>query len=277
MEHDEFIGETMSNKWNPEQYNKFKTQRTKPFYDLKKMIERKPINQAFDLGCGTGELTRILFDDLKPTTMTGLDSSAEMLFESEKFKTSGLNFQLTDITQYEPKEKIDLIFSCAALQWVPDHEQLFVKILDWVSDGGQVAIQMPMNTDHPSHVIASQVAIKMFPEIFNQPAQRWTLSIERYAEIFFENGFESQIARTEIYGHAMKSGHDVIEWTKGTLLTSYQSKLNEAQFEKYLQAYSDALLAEIGEGPYFYAFKRGLLWGKKSGAFTAPLLNQNKI
>lgn len=253
----------MSNKWNPEQYNKFKSQRAKPFYDLKKLIEPNPINQALDLGCGTGELTRILFDDLKPTQMIGIDSSAEMLLESENFKTSGLRFQSADMARYEPQEKIDLIFSSAALQWVPDHEQLLPKILSWVSSGGQIALQMPMNTDHPSHVIAAQVAIQMFPEIFKQPAQRWTLPIERYAEILFENGFETQIARVEIYGHPMKSGYDVIEWTKGTLLTSYQAQLSESQFTDFLKTYQKALIAEIGDGPYFYAFKRALLWGKK--------------
>lgn len=254
----------MNNKWNPEQYNKFKGQRAKPFYDFKSLIERKPINQALDLGCGTGELTRILFDDLRPEKMQGLDSSAEMLFESEKFKAPGLSFLSADITKYEPTEKLDLIFSSAALQWVPDHERLLPKFLSWVSKGGQVAIQMPVNFDHPSHVIAAQVAQKLFPSIFDQPAQRWTLPLERYAEILFENGFESQVARVEIYGHPMKSGYEVIEWTKGTLLTSYQSKLNEAQFTDFLSSYKEALIAEIGEGPYFYAFKRALLWGKKN-------------
>lgn len=254
----------MGNKWNPDQYNKFKEQRAKPFYDLKNLIEHKPLNLALDLGCGTGELTRLLFDELKPAEMTGLDSSVEMLLESEKFKTTGLSFQNADITTYTPKEKVDLIFSSAALQWVSDHEKLFPQILGWIANGGQVAIQMPMNTDHPSHVIAAQVAMKMFPQIFKQPAQRWTLSLERYAEILFENGFEHQVARTEIYGHPMKSGYDVIEWTKGTLLTSYQAKLNEVQFSDFLNTYTEALLAKIGKGPYFYAFKRALLWGKKN-------------
>ena len=155
----------MNNKWNPEQYNKFKGQRAKPFYDLKSLIERKPINQAVDLGCGTGELTRILFDDLKPEKMHGLDSSAEMLLESEKFKTPGLSFLSADITKYEPTEKLDLIFSSAALQWVPHHELLFPKFLSWVSSGGQVAIQLPVNFEHPSHVVAAQVARKLFPSI----------------------------------------------------------------------------------------------------------------
>jgi trans-aconitate 2-methyltransferase len=255
----------MNTKWNPGQYEKFKAQRAKPFYDLMNLIERRPISQAVDLGCGTGELTKILFDDLKPEKMIAIDASPQMLSKSKEAVTRNLNFQLTDISKYEPHEKIDLIFSNAALQWLPHHEVLFPKILSWISKGGQIAIQMPFNFDHPSHVIAARVAKRLFPSVFAEETQRFTLNLERYAEILFKNGFESQIARIEIYGHPMKSGYEVIEWTKGTLLTGYQSKLNETQFTDFLNSYKSELIAEIGEGPYFYAFKRALLWGKKVG------------
>jgi trans-aconitate 2-methyltransferase len=253
----------MNTKWNPDQYEKFKTQRAKPFYDLMSLIEKTSINQAVDLGCGTGELTKILFDALKPAKMLGLDSSPEMLAKSEEFKTQNLTFQLANIANYKPNEKLDLIFSNAAVQWIPNHEELFTKILSWVSNGGQVAIQMPFNFDHPSHVIAARIANRLFPSIFREQAQRSTLPLERYAEILYKSGFETQVARIEIYGHSMESGYDVIEWTKGTLLTGYHSKLNETQFAHFLSLYKSELIAEIGEGPYFYAFKRALLWGKK--------------
>lgn len=252
--------------WNPEQYEKFKAQRAKPFYDLMGLIERKPMNFAIDLGCGTGELTRNLFDELKPKHMLGVDSSPEMLTKSNAFQSEGLSFQTENIATYEPPQKFDLIFSNAALQWLPDHEALIPKILGWVSEGGQIAIQMPFNYDHPSHGRAEKTATKLFPKIFSGPTKRNTLSLERYAEILFENGFKSQIARIEIYGHPMHSGRDVIEWTKGTLLTGYQAKLDESQFAEFLAAYTHELIATIGEGPYFYAFKRALLWGKKKGS-----------
>lgn len=256
-------GDKMNTNWNPDQYEKFKDQRAKPFYDLMNLVEKKPIRHAVDLGCGTGELTKILFNELKPTNILGIDSSPQMLAKSQGFANQRLNFQLSDISNYEPNEKLDLIFSNAALQWLPHHEELFPKILSWISVGGQVAIQMPFNFDHPSHVIADRVAKKLFPTVFEEQKQRSTLSLERYAEILFKSGFETQIARIEIYGHPMKSGYDVIEWTRGTLLTSYQSKLNEAQFTDFLNSYKNELIAEIGEGSYFYAFKRALLWGKK--------------
>ena len=44
--------------WNPEQYHKFQSQRSAPFFDLLKLVEVRPNISAVDLGCGTGELTR---------------------------------------------------------------------------------------------------------------------------------------------------------------------------------------------------------------------------
>lgn len=123
----------MQAKWNPDQYNKFKAQRAQPFHDLLALIDRREkLGHVADLGCGTGELSRRLFDELKPVSMIGIDSSPEMLVEAGKFQTPGLEFELGDISSARPQLKLDLLFSNAALQWVPDHERLFPRLLDWV-------------------------------------------------------------------------------------------------------------------------------------------------
>lgn len=272
----------MNNQWNPDQYEKFKAQRAKPFLDLLGLVERGPFTNAIDLGCGTGELTRTLFDTLKPVSLVGVDSSPEMLARADKFKTEGLDFLHADIGDFangmgltaagpngfapEASREYDLIFSNAALQWVPDHETLFPKILKRVSANGQIAIQMPFNFEHPSHVLADVVAKRLFPSVFGFEEPRSTLSVGRYAEILYKEGFKKQVARTEVYGHPMASGKEVLEWTKGTLLTAYQSRLSEEDFGRFFERYKEELLSAIGEGPYFYAFKRTFLWGRKTDA-----------
>lgn len=257
-----------STKWNPQKYEKFKGQRSKPFSDLTDLLQKKPMGTAVDLGCGTGELTRLLFDQIQPTYMLGIDTSPEMLSKSNRFETSGLDYQLQDISSYNPNEKLDLVFSNAALQWLPDHENLIPKVLSWVKDGGQVAIQMPYNFEHPSHLIAKKVAVDLFPDIFRTTELRSMLTLERYSEMLFDNGFENQVARIQVYGHPMKSSYEVIEWTKGTLLTGYQSKLDENQFHKFLDQYENELLEIIGGDSYYYAFKRLLLWGTKNVSYN---------
>lgn len=255
----------MTATWNPAQYEKFKAQRAKPFYDLLKLIRPVPLGNAVDLGCGTGELTRALFDRFSIRRLLGLDSSREMLDKAAAFVTDGLRFGLGAIEAYRPEEPLDLLLSNAALQWVPNHEEVIPRLLGFVKPGGQVAIQVPFNFDHPSHVLAAKVARDLFPQAFLTPAREpSTLAVERYSEILFHNDFSEHVARVEVYGHPLASGRDVVEWTKGTTLTAYQARLSPEEFEVFLDRYRRALLEVIGEGPYFYPFKRILLWGQKA-------------
>jgi len=256
----------MSNpNWNPSQYEMFKAQRTRPFYDLVSLIQGQIFCEAIDLGCGTGELSLILKDTLKIEHLIAIDSSAEMLEKSKKFQKPGLEFVLQDIADFKPEKKYDLIFSNAALQWLPDHEALFPKILSWLKPGGQVAIQVPCNFDHPSHTLARDVAHLLFPMVFTKNESLLeVLPVEKYAEILHNAGMAEQIARIGVYGNTFSSGQDIVEWTKGTLLTSYQSKLSPDDFQKFLTAYSAEIVKAVGTGPYFYTFKRTLLWGLKN-------------
>lgn len=255
----------MSDNWNPAQYEKFKAQRAKPFFDLLSLIHAASFGTAVDLGCGTGELTRVLFDTLRPDHLLGVDTSPEMLAKSDAFRTGGLAFSQQDIASYQAEAPLDLLFSNAALHWLPDHASLFPRLMSYVAGGGQLAIQMPYNFDHPSHVVAQRTALDLFPHAFNADHPlSGTLKLETYAEMLFKHGFAEQVCRVEVYAHPMRSGEDVVEWTKGSLLTAYQQRLSADEFRIFLAEYRRALLAEIGTGPYFYAFKRILLWGRKS-------------
>ena len=253
--------------WNPAQYEKFKSQRAQPFYDLLGLVRPAALVSAVDLGCGTGELTAELVTRLGMQEVLGIDSAPEMLAQSSRWPRPGLRFERRDIAELRPESPFDLVFSNAALPWLPDHESLFPRLLGWVRPGGQVAIQLPFNTDHPSHRIAEETARRLFPSMFPAEARViGTLAVERYAEILFARGFEEQVCRVEVYAHPLPSGRDIVEWMRGTLLTAYQSCLSETDFARFLDAYQAELLAVIGEGPYFFAFKRILLWGRKTNA-----------
>ncbi|WP_317619149.1 hypothetical protein [Chryseobacterium foetidum] len=48
--------------WNPDTYNQFKNIRYQPFFDLAENISSENLKTAIDIGCGTGEQTKILSD-----------------------------------------------------------------------------------------------------------------------------------------------------------------------------------------------------------------------
>lgn len=250
--------------WNPQQYNLFKEQRAKPFWDLVDLVQPAEFARVVDLGCGTGELTRQLHQKTGAKITIGVDSSDAMLTQAKKFESEELRFEMADIASFVPSGTFDLVFSNAALQWVPGHESLIPKILGWVALGGQVAIQMPANFDHPSHKIAYEVASDLFADRFrDSETRRFVLPVEKYSELFYRSGFHEQRCRLEVYPHPLKKGEDVIEWTKGTLLTTFESRLPKEEFARFLKEYRDRLLGVIGEGPYLYTFKRILLWGRR--------------
>jgi trans-aconitate 2-methyltransferase len=66
-----------------------------------------------------------------------------------------------------------------------------------------------------------------------------------------------------VYPHRLLSASDIVEWVRGTLLTDYQRRLSAELFEQFLSRYRERLLARLEDAhPFFYPFKRILIWGR---------------
>lgn len=244
--------------WNPEQYERFKAERKQPFTDLVALIEHRPGLRLLDLGCGTGELTRELHEHLHAEESVGIDNSDTMLFKSEPYGTEMLRFEQADIAAFVTDRPYDVIFSNAALQWVADHETLLHRLTSFLSPRGQLAVQIPVNDDHPSHALAAGLA----REYGIDPKPVHTLRPEHYAELLNHLGYQRQHVRMQVYGHLLDSAADVVEWVKGTLLNDYEQRLGPERFPRFLAQYRERVLASLPTvTPYFYTYKRILFWG----------------
>ena len=87
----------------------------------------------------------------------GLDSSPAMLERARAHAGAGLAFALGDIAGFEGRG-FDLVLSHAALHWVPGHPELLARLAGALAPGGQLAVQVPANHDHPSHRLAHALA-----------------------------------------------------------------------------------------------------------------------
>lgn len=258
----------MPGDWNPDQYERFRNERSQPFFDLLELVRPAPGGRAVDLGCGTGELTRVLHERLGAAETLGIDSSPAMLERAAQFAGGGLRFELADIATFTAERPFDVVFSNAALQWLPDHERLVPRVAGLVAPGGQLAFQVPANADHPSHTIAHAVAREEpFATALGGYVRDWpVLPPERYAELLDGLGFADVHVRLQVYVHRLASSDDVVEWVRGTLLTDYERRLGPELYAQYLARYRERLLAEIGErAPYVYTFKRVLAAGRRPG------------
>lgn len=231
------------------------------------MVEPGSIAQAIDLGCGTGELTADLHHHMGAEATLGLDSSAQMLAKAQAFAGSGLLFAAGDIKTWEERAKYDLIFSNAALQWCGNHPELFRRLKSSLKSGGQLAVQMPMNYDYPTHTLAIQMGQeepwKSLLKGDRYEQQKAMLTAEEYASLLFKLGFQEQKVFVRVYGHILESREDVVEWVKGTLLTYFESRLGPEDFAKFLAEFKFRLFTQLPDDkPFFYPFKRILIWAK---------------
>jgi len=161
-----------------------------------------------------------------------------------------------------------VIFSNAALHWVEDHDTLIRALYGRLDPGGQLAFQVPAQHDDPSHVVAQELAAA---EPFRTALRGWrkpqpVLTPEAYARVFYKCGFAETNVRLIVYPHVLAGRADVIEWTKGTLLTEYARHLPAELFDRFLDEYRTQLFARLEPAePFFFPFKRILCWGQRPG------------
>ncbi len=250
--------------WNPEQYEKFRGERAAPFHDLLALVEPAPA-RVLDLGCGTGELTRLAHEKLGARETLGVDASPAMLERAAAQAGGGLSFRRGDLAAFS-EGGFDLVLSNAAIHWVPDHEALLPRLLALVAPGGQVALQAPANEHHASHAAAREVARE---SAFAGPLGGFVraspiLEPEAYARILFRHGFARQRVRFEVYAHALASREDVVEWVRGTTLTDYERRLDAPTFARFLARYRERLGAALpDERPFLYTYRRLFIWARR--------------
>src|SRR5579862_9693922 len=170
------------------------------------MIGPRNNMRIVDLGCGTGEHTKTLHERFRSDETVGIDRSEKMLAKAPR--GAGIRFYQADIAEFGGESEFDLVFSNAALHWVPNHEELFARFRRTRRQGGQIAIQIPRNEDHP----AAQCAYDLEKEPpYNQypgcPIGKNTLAVEEYAALLHHLGFRAIKVRMHVYLHELASGN----------------------------------------------------------------------
>jgi len=215
--------------WNPAQYLKFERDRNKPIADLLNHVRLENPARIIDIGCGPGNSTGFLARRWPGVEVVGLDSSKAML-EKARQGLPGVEWIEQDATQdLSPLGGFDLVFSNAALQWLPEHERVIPNWFGLLKPGGVLAVQLPHNFNNPVHLALRDMAKAW--RLTPPPSRFYPAGF--YYDILAECTDEFELWTT-IYYHVMHSHEDIIEWYKGTGLRPYLDQLNEQDSEAFL-------------------------------------------
>ena len=263
--------------WDPAQYERFIAERELPFDDALALVGRlQPEARIIDLGCGTGALTAKLADAYPGARVLGIDTSTEMLAQAKHRERSRLRFikaAIEAIDQIEiravglgfrdePRDKTtwDLIFSHAALHWIPDHHRLIPRLMACLHRGGRLVVQLPSNQDHPSQRAVRDVADEPpFREALGTPVnERPTLPVAEYASLLYAAHGRKLVAFDKVYPHELPDSDAVVEWMRGTTIVPYLEKLPRRLHAEFLTRLRERVREVLPGSPLFYGFKRTL-------------------
>src|SRR5690349_9434415 len=102
--------------------------------------------RVLDVGCGDGKITAQIAARVPNGTVTGVDSSQDMIaFASNHFGPtlrSNLRFEVADARCLPFREEFDLVVSFNALHWIPDQEAALRSIRSAVKPKGLAQLRL---------------------------------------------------------------------------------------------------------------------------------------
>jgi trans-aconitate 2-methyltransferase len=252
--------------WNPLQYLQYEGERLRPALDLIARIPLTHPRTVVDLGCGAGNVARVLADRFPGATIDGVDGDAAMLERARTSSADDTRFRWTqaDLTAWHPPYAVDLLFSNAALQWVDGHAELFPRLFAKLAPHGVLAVQMPDNFAAPSHqaLFATARDPRWATVVAPLVRERPVAALADYHALLAPRAHLFDAWRTT-YLHVLQARpdgeHPVVAWLKGAALTSYLAALDAATGGAFVADYSarvEQAYPRLVDGTVLFPFSR---------------------
>lgn len=255
--------------WDADLYLRFANERTQPSIDLAARVPVPAPQRIVDLGCGPGNSTEVLHRRWPDAAITGVDSSPDMIAAATKAHPWG-RWLLGDLATWAEPEGFDVVFSNAALQWVPDHRTVFPHLMSLVRPAGVLAVQMPRHIQSPLHQLMLRLA--------DEPQWRDAMTHARTAVQVETPGFYYDVLRplaqhvemweTE-YLHVLADADAIVGWIRGTGLRPFLEALPDdaarQSFERRLRDGVALAYPPQADGRVIFPFRRLFVIGTRGG------------
>jgi trans-aconitate 2-methyltransferase len=160
-----------------------------------------------------------------------------------------------------PHRSFDLVYSNAALQWIPDHAALLVRLFQAVAPGGALAFQIPSATYATVRTLIHEISHDaQWTDHMDGPRGELTMEGPAfYYDALCGVASSLDIWETE-YAHVMDSADAIVDWIASTGLRPFLAALDhEHEREAFVRALKDrvrASYASRADGKVLFRFRR---------------------
>lgn len=174
------------------------------------ILEPNMGESILDLGCGTGDLTKTLYD--LGVYVTGMDKSANMI-EQARFKYPDIPFQVGDATALPFDETFDAIFSNATLHWIKSPEKALQSIYHSLKKGGRFVAEFGAKGNVKTITNSIEKQFAMLGLTYQQERFPWYFpSVGEYASLMELVGFKVVYASQFERPTPLEGGNGLRNW-----------------------------------------------------------------
>ncbi|MDR2941648.1 MAG: methyltransferase domain-containing protein [Treponema sp.] len=211
---------------------------------------------VLDIGCGTGNLTKKIYD-ISKGNVVGIDPAKGMIEESRKHYGNLISFEENIAENITYENKFNVIFCNSAFQWVKNQEMAVGKFYTALKNNGRIGIQAPAKKVYcPNFIDAVNKikGLKTIKNIFNKFNDPWNFfeTAEEYSNLFRKKGFEvpfSKIQTIETYNEPEEVYKIFCSGAIAGYLNNeyYDCEINEKYTQIFLENIREAF---IGQAEY---------------------------
>ena len=145
---------TGAREWDAETYDEVSDPQFEWGMEVLERLELRGDEAAVDAGCGSGRVTEQLLERLPDGSVIAVDGSAAMVEKAKERLGDRASYLVSDLTELELTDPVDLVFSTATFHWIGDHEALFRRMRAALKPGGRLVAQCGGHGNVARHTVA---------------------------------------------------------------------------------------------------------------------------
>ncbi|MGB7684746.1 MAG: methyltransferase domain-containing protein [Solirubrobacterales bacterium] len=165
-------------EWDADTYDEVAQPQFEWGMDVLGRLELRGDEVALDAGCGSGRVTAELAKRLPRGRLIAVDGSEAMIAKARQRLGEDVTYVVTDLSELEVAEPVDLIFSTATFHWIADHDRLFSRLHAALRPGGRLVAQCGGEGNVAEHaaVIAKVAARLEFASHLERASGLWNFA-----------------------------------------------------------------------------------------------------